>query len=41
MGNVTVYGFPVSTFVNIVRLVLAEKGVPFTFCDLEQEMGTF
>ena len=40
MGNVTVYGFPVSTFVNIVRLVLAEKGVPFTFCDLEQEMGS-
>ena len=25
-----------STFVNIVRLVLTEKGVPFTkFCDLE------
>ena len=40
MGNVTVYGFPVSTFVNIVRLVLTEKGVPFTFCDLEQEMGS-
>ena len=40
MANVTVYGFPVSTFVNIVRLVLTEKGVPFTFCDLEQEMGS-
>ena len=40
MGNVAVYGFPVSTFVNIVRLVLTEKGVPFTFCDLEQEMGS-
>ena len=39
MGNITVYGFPVSTFVNIVRLVLTEKGVPFTFCDLESEMG--
>jgi glutathione S-transferase len=40
MGNITVYGFPVSTFVNIVRLVLTEKGVPFTFCDLEAEMGS-
>ena len=40
MGNVAVYGFPVSTFVNIVRLVLTEKGVPFTFCDLEPEMGS-
>ena len=40
MGNVIVYGFPVSTFVNIVRLVLTEKGVSFTFCDLEQEMGS-
>ncbi len=40
MGNVTVYGFPVSTFVNIVRLVLTEKGVSFKFCDLEQEMGS-
>jgi len=40
MGNVAVYGFPVSTFVNIVRLVLTEKGVPFTFCDLESEMGS-
>jgi glutathione S-transferase len=40
MANVIVYGFPVSTFVNIVRLVLTEKGVPFTFCDLEAEMGS-
>jgi glutathione S-transferase len=39
MAEVIVYGFPVSTFVNIVRLVLAEKGVPFTFCDLEPDMG--
>lgn len=39
-GNVVVYGFPVSTFVNIVRLVLTEKGVPFTFHDLEPEMGS-
>ncbi|MBI3678426.1 MAG: glutathione S-transferase family protein [Proteobacteria bacterium] len=38
--TVTVYGFPVSTYVNIVRLVLSEKGVPFTFVDLEPRMGT-
>jgi glutathione S-transferase len=40
MAGVIVYGFPVSTFVNIVRLVLTEKGIPFTFCDLESEMGS-
>jgi glutathione S-transferase len=39
MAAVTVYGFPVSTYVNIVRLVLAQKGVPFRFHDLEPEMG--
>jgi glutathione S-transferase len=39
MSQVIVYGFPVSTFVNVVRLVLTEKGVPFTFHDLETEMG--
>jgi len=39
MADVTVYGFPVSTYVNIVRLVLSEKGVPFSFHDLEPEMG--
>ena len=33
IGNVVVYDFPVSTFVNIVRLVLTEKGVPFNFYD--------
>ena len=37
--TVTVYGFQVSTFVNIVRLVLIEKGVPFAFHDLEADMG--
>lgn len=40
MTNVTVYGFQVSTFVNVVRLVLYEKGAPFTFVDLSQEMGS-
>lgn len=39
MSQVVVYGFPVSTYVNVVRLVLTEKGVPFTFHDLETEMG--
>src|SRR5262249_9352497 len=34
-----VYGFPRSTFVNIVRLVLTHKEVPYTFHDLEPEMG--
>ena len=39
MADVTVYGFPISTYVNIVRLVLCAKGVPFDFHDLEPEMG--
>jgi glutathione S-transferase len=39
LADVTVYGFPVSTFVNIVRLVLTHKSVPFAFHDLESEMG--
>ena len=39
MSDVTVYGFPVSTFVNVVRLVLTHKSVPFEFHDLEKEMG--
>jgi glutathione S-transferase len=39
MNDVIVYGFPVSTFVNIVRLVLTHKNVPFDFHDLEPDMG--
>jgi glutathione S-transferase len=39
MRDVTLYGFPISTYVNVVRLVLAHKGVPFEFHDLEAEMG--
>lgn len=39
MDSVTVYGFPRSTYVNIVRLVLIHKGVPFVFRDLEPDMG--
>jgi glutathione S-transferase len=40
MADVTVYGFPISTFVNIIRLVLTYKNVPFDFHDLEPEMGS-
>ena len=40
MADVTVYGFPISTYVNVVRLALTHKGVPFEFHDLEPEMGT-
>jgi len=35
----TVYGFPRSTFVNIVRLILTHKDVPYRFHDLEPVMG--
>ena len=38
--NINLYGFQVSTFVNVARLVLHEKGVPFTFVDLAGEMGS-
>ena len=34
-----VFGFPRSTFVQIVRLVLTHKNVSYTFRDLEPEMG--
>src|SRR5438128_677619 len=39
MSELLVYGFPRSTFVNIVRMVLTHKEVPYTFRDLEPEMG--
>ena len=39
MWDLIVYGFPRSTFVNVVRLVLTHKEVPYTFHDLEPEMG--
>ena len=39
MPDPIVYGFPRSTFVNIVRLVLTYKEVPYTLQDLESEMG--
>jgi glutathione S-transferase len=39
MSDPIVLGFPQSTFVHIVRLILTHKGVPYTFRDLETEMG--
>jgi glutathione S-transferase len=39
MPEPVVYGFPRSTFVNIVRLVLTHKDVPYLFHDLESVMG--
>ena len=39
MSDLIVYGFPRSTFVNIVRMVLTHKDVPYRFHDLEPEMG--
>jgi glutathione S-transferase len=39
MSDPIVYGFPRSTFVNIVRLVLTHKDVSYTFHDLETVMG--
>jgi glutathione S-transferase len=39
MSDPIVYGFPRSTYVNIVRLILAHKDVAFTFHDLETVMG--
>jgi glutathione S-transferase len=40
MSEPIVIGFPRSTYVHIVRLVLTHKDVPYTFRDLEPEMGT-
>jgi glutathione S-transferase len=39
MTDLVVYGFTRSTFVNIVRMVLTYKDVPYKFHDLEREMG--
>jgi glutathione S-transferase len=39
MPDSIVYGFPRSTFVNIARLVLTHKDVPYVFHDLEEVMG--
>ena len=34
MAEITIFGFPHSTFVHIARLVLTHKEVPYTFEDL-------
>jgi glutathione S-transferase len=39
MSDPIVYGFPRSTFVNIVRLILTYKDVAYSFLDLEPVMG--
>jgi glutathione S-transferase len=39
MPDPIVYGFPRSTFVNIVRLILTHKDVGYSFRDLEPVMG--
>jgi glutathione S-transferase len=39
MSDPIVYGFPRSTYVNIVRLILTHKDVAYTFQDLETVMG--
>jgi len=38
MSNVTLFGFPRSTFVKVVGLILTAKGVTYTFHDTEDEM---
>src|SRR5712672_4098290 len=40
MTDVVVFGFPRSTYVHIVRLVLAHKGISYEFRDLEPDMGS-
>ena len=40
MSDLTVLGFPGSSFVHIVRLVLTHKDVPYAFRDLEPDMGS-
>jgi glutathione S-transferase len=39
MSDPIVYGFPRSSYVNIVRMILMHKNVPYTFHDLETVMG--
>jgi glutathione S-transferase len=40
MPEPIVIGFPGSTYVHIVRLVLTQKEIPYVFRDLEPEMGS-
>src|SRR5258708_25299434 len=40
MSDLTLLGFPASSFVHIVRLMLTHKDVPYNFRDLEPDMGS-
>jgi glutathione S-transferase len=40
MPDITVFGFTHSSFVHIPRLVLTHKKVPYTFQDIEPDMGS-
>ena len=40
MAEITIFGFPHSTFVHIARLVLTHKEAPYIFEDLEPDMGS-
>src|SRR5437764_5980892 len=40
MAETTVFGFPHSSFVHIAQLVLTHKEVPYTFEDIEPDMGS-
>jgi glutathione S-transferase len=40
MTDITIFGFPASSFVHIVKLVLTHKEVPHRFHDLEPDMGS-
>src|SRR5437660_1721316 len=40
MSDVTLFGFPHSSFVHIAQLVLTHKEAPYTFHDLEPDMGS-
>ncbi len=39
-AEITLYGFPRSTYLNVARVVLLAKQLPFTFHDTESEMST-
>ena len=40
MAEIAIFGFPHSSFVHIARLVLTHKEAPYTFEDLEPDMGS-
>jgi glutathione S-transferase len=40
MSDLTLLGFPRSTFAQIVGLVLTHKDLPYKFRDLEPDMGS-